>query len=83
MPGQSIKIRDCPGQSGTYSMYAKQPRLLTTLRKKAFENIMGKENAVNQHCLHFSLIFSSFEAHILCFDSTKFVVGNFFQSEQV
>ena len=24
MPGQSIKIRDCPGQSGTYGMYAKQ-----------------------------------------------------------
>ena len=21
-PGQSIKIRDCPGQSGTYGMYA-------------------------------------------------------------
>ena len=21
MPGQSIKIRDCPGQSGTYGMY--------------------------------------------------------------
>ena len=25
MPGQSIKIRDCPGQSGTYGMYVFSP----------------------------------------------------------
>ena len=32
--------------------FSSQPRLLTTLKKKAFENIVGKvENAGNQHFL--------------------------------
>ena len=49
-------------------------RLLTTLRKKPFENIVGKgENAGNQHFLffpqcflHFSKQISIFQSHLLC-----------------
>ena len=51
-----------------------QTRLLTTLRKEAFENILGKgENAGNQHFLLFPKMFlpfpkqiSFFKAHLIC-----------------
>ena len=40
--------------------FTKQSRLLTTLKRKALENTMGKgENAGNQHFLLFPTVFST------------------------
>ena len=40
-------------------LFTRQSRLLTTLKKKPFENTMGKgENASNQHSLFFPTVFS-------------------------
>ena len=55
-------------------LFTTQSQLLTTLRKKPDENIMGKgENADNQHFLLFSQCFlfyqrhkSSFKQHLIC-----------------
>ena len=45
-----------------------QSRLLTTLEKKAFENIVGKgENAGNQHFLFFPAMFSFIRKRISVF----------------
>ena len=43
---------------GDINQFTKQPRLLTPLRKRPFENIVGKgENAGNQHFLLFPQCF--------------------------
>ena len=50
-----------------------QSRLLTTLRKKPFENIVGKgENAGNKHFLLFPQCFISFSKQISIFQSHLF-----------
>ena len=57
-----------------FQLFPKQSRLLTTLRKKPFKNIVGKgENAGNQHFLLFPACFlpfpnqfSIFQSHIFC-----------------
>ena len=49
--------------------FIKQARLPTTLRKKPFENIVGKgENAGNQHFLLFPQSFLSFPNQISIFE---------------
>ena len=55
-------------------LFTTQSRLLTTLRKEAFENILGKgENAGHQHFLLFPKCFPSsqkqisiFKSHLVC-----------------
>ena len=57
-------------------LFTTQSRLLTTWKKKAFENIVGKgENAGNQHLLLFpqcflpflkDIKFSIFDTHFFC-----------------
>ena len=48
------------------SLITTQSRLFMTLRKKPFENIVGKgENAVYQHFLHFPQCFLPFPEQIL------------------
>ena len=57
-----------------YLLFTTQSRLLTTLKEKAFENIVGKgENAGNQHFLLFPQCFlpfpkqiSIFQLHSIC-----------------
>ena len=51
-------------------LFTTQSRLLMTLRKTPFENIVGiGENAGNQHFLLFSQCFQSFSEKILIFQS--------------
>ena len=50
--------------------FTTQSRLLTTRKKKAFENILGKgENAGNQHFLLFPKCFLPFPKQMLIFES--------------
>ena len=52
-----------------------ETRLLTTLRKKPFENIVGKgENAGNQHFLLFPQCFLTFPEQFSVFGHIHFVV---------
>ena len=52
-----------------HSLFPTQSRLLTTLRKKAFEDIVGNgENAGNQHFLHFPQCFLPFSIQISNFN---------------
>ena len=61
-------------QYNLIKLFATQSRLLTTLQKKAFENIVETgENAGNHHFLLFQQCYlpfqeqiSSFESHLLC-----------------
>ena len=54
--------------------------LQTTLKKKAFENIVGKEeNAGNQHFLLFPQCFLHVQKQILIFGHIYFVVCKRFQ----
>ena len=54
-------------------LFTAQSRLLTTLRKKPFENIVGKgENAGNQHFLLFPQCFLSFPQQISIVQSQLF-----------
>ena len=57
----------------TKKPFTTQSRLLTPLKKKAFENIVGKgENAGNQHFLLFPQCFLFFPTQILIFESGLF-----------
>ena len=47
-----------------FQLFPTKSRLLTTLDKKAFENIVGKgENAGNQHFLLFPQCFQPYQGH--------------------
>ena len=51
-----------------FQLFTSQSQLLTTLKKKPFENIVGKgENAVNQHFLLFPQCFLPFSKYISFF----------------
>ena len=57
-----------------------QSQFLTTLKKKSFENIVGKgENAGYQHFLLFPQCFLPFPQQILIFGHIYFVVCKFLQ----
>ena len=66
------------------SLFTTQSRLLTSLYKKPFENIVGKrENAGNQHFLRFQQCFLRFRKQISIF-SVTFILSsaNAFSLEQ-
>ena len=60
-------------------MFTTKSRLLTTLKKEAFQNILGKgENAGNQHFLLFPKCFLPFPKQIHFLSEIHFVVCNCF-----
>ena len=61
-------------------LFTTQRRLLTTLRKRPFENIVGKEeNAGNQYFLLFPRCFLPFLTKFQFFTNIYFVICKFFQ----
>ena len=68
-----------------YQLFTTPSRLLTTLRKKSFENIVGKgENAGNQHFLLFPQCFLPCQnTKNIFFTNILFVNGNCFEFGQV
>ena len=65
--GNGLKISGLRGNFKA-SSFAAQSRILTTLRKRPFENVVGKgEHAGYHYFLHLSQCFLPYAWHISCF----------------
>ena len=70
----------CYGYLEILSLFTTQSQLLTALKKKPFENIVGKEeNAGNQHFLPFPHVFYPSQKEFLLLRYIYFVVCKCFQ----
>ena len=68
--GSTVSLQDSKICRYWYQPFTKQSRVLMTLRKKSFENIVGKvDNSDNHHFLLFPQCFLSFPKQTAFFQS--------------